>query len=136
MNRTDHEFTAPQSKVLAGVSKRMKLFAGLMIASPLLSLFVTAFQPIQMGAGGRTLAGGMIATAIIAVFYIVIAFYTISAASSLQSIATSEGADVPNIIHAANALKRLFGIQYWLIVIALMAVVLWLIGMFTWMAIR
>lgn len=68
--------------------------------------------------------------------YVVVAYYTISAASSLESITTSEGADESRLLDALRSLKTLFGIQYWLIVLSLLAIILMMIGMFFWMAIR
>ena len=136
MNRPGHEFDAEQNQVLSDVSKRMRLFAGLMIATSILSLGATVFQLVRMGVRGSTLIGGTVATGVGTVIYVVVAYYTISAASSLESITTSEGADESRLLDALRSLKTLFGIQYWLIVLSLLAIILMMIGMFFWMAIR
>ena len=121
--------------MLADLSKRMMLFAGLMIAGSLLSLLMTVFQLTQLGATGGALFGGTIATGIWTFFYIIIGIYTISAASSVSAIVTSQGEDGAHFIAALKSLKTLFGIQYWLIVIALIAIVLAIIGILSWMVV-
>ena len=114
----EHEFTAADNEVLNAVSVRMRIFAYLLILSVVLSLLVTGFQLVSMGVTGGGLVGGMGSTAFSTIISLVIAFLTLSASGSLATAARTSGNDVASMMNALYSLKRLYGIQYWLIYLA------------------
>jgi hypothetical protein len=56
-------------------------------------------------------------------FFVIIGIWTKRAAVSFQRVVTTEGSDVTNLMAALGELKKLYTLQYWLIllVIALIA---------------
>lgn len=130
MDHREYPFTPDDNRVLSDVAKRMKIFAYLMLGSAVLSLLMTAYQMFSFGAGITTIAGGMIGTIFSLIIYSVIAFLTLSASGALEAAARSGGRDVTPMMHALNALKKLYAVQYWLIITMILLVILVMIGVF------
>lgn len=57
----------------------------------------------------------------------IIGFWTTRAAKSFQLIVDTEGRDIENLMGALGELRKLYGLQYWILIIAIVFVVIGLI---------
>jgi hypothetical protein len=53
---------------------------------------------------------------------VLIGFWTTKAAKSFQLIVDTEGRDIENLMGALGELRKLYGLQYWILIIALIFV--------------
>lgn len=120
-----------QKQQLHQVSQRMHWFGFLLIVFAAVSFAVTALPWLRMGTGG--LAIGLLTWAgVVNAIFLAIAGYTLAAAKSLQQVSEKPHAGPRDLLEPLRSLKRLYGIQYWLIVILLVGLLLAVAGMLVW----
>lgn len=124
-----YEFTPAQDAIIRGLAGKMK--------------FVGIFYIV---ASCFTALAGVIAlffSPLIGVLYLVvltpellIGIWTINAAHSFKLIVETKGRDIPNLMGALSALRKLYTVMFWLLIAALMlallaiaaVILLWTLG--------
>jgi hypothetical protein len=125
-----YEFTPPQNQNIRLLSGKMK--------------FVGVFYIVAAALFGLLGVGAIFFMPMIGIIYIVvmipellIGIWTTKAASSFRKIVETKGHDIPHLMNAVASLRKLYTLQYWLLIIALMlivvsvvvVVILWMSGM-------
>jgi hypothetical protein len=112
-----YEFTIAQSESIRVLSRRMK-FVGIfyIVASLLMGLagLVALFIAPLMG----------VLYLILLVPQLLIGIWTISAAQSFKLIVDTEGRDIPHLMVALTALRKLYTLMLWLFIAAIVLIVL------------
>jgi hypothetical protein len=130
MESGDNHLSPADRQLLGQLAMRMRLFAYLLIASIVASVLAQGYRALLMGINVPNLVGFMSGTTLTTIISFVIALFTLSASAAIQMAAQSDGNDVRPLMQALSALKRLYGIQYWLIVITILLVIFVMIGAF------
>jgi len=125
-----YEFTPPQNQNIRRLSSKMK-FVGIfyIVAAALFGI---------VGVGAlflMPLAGAIYIVAMIP--ELLIGIWTTKAASSFRMIVDTKGHDIPHLMNAIISLRKLYTLQFWLLIIALALIVvsivvvavLWMSGM-------
>ena len=107
-----YEFTAPQNTVIGVLSKRMAWVAYFLIALGVLAVL----------GGLVTLADGGVSAVIQGPLMVIIGIWTKKAAQAFDNVVKTEGSDISNLMAALGELRKLYTLQYWVIMIALVVV--------------
>ena len=67
---------------------------------------------------------GGFATIIQGIIQLILGIWTAKAATSFQLIVKTQGNDIENLMTALNELKKLYALQYWIFIIAIVLVVI------------
>jgi len=109
-----YEFNNSQNQLIQELSKKMRFVSYFLIGLGLLS-----------AVGGLILlARGGLVNVIQGVVQILIGFWTQKAASAFRLIVDTQGNDIENLLGALGELRKLYTLQYWLYIIALVFVVI------------
>jgi hypothetical protein len=115
------EFTLMQDEVIRSLSKKMK--------------FVGFFYIIASALVGLAGVGFMFVNAWIGLFYMIlltpellIGIWTLNAGKSFRLIVDTKGQDVPHLMNALNALRKLYTMMFWILIIGLVFMVLAIVG--------
>ncbi|MBD2742784.1 hypothetical protein [Coleofasciculus sp. FACHB-1120] len=112
-----YEFDQTQNQLIRDLAQKMRFVSYFLIALGVL-LVIDGIVSIRKGEIGGIVSG---------VVQIVIGFWTSKAASSFQLIVNTQGSDMENLIGALGELRKLYTLQYWLILIAVIFVAVALI---------
>jgi hypothetical protein len=125
-----YEFTPLQNENIRRLSSKMK--------------FVGIFYIVAAVLFGTLGVAALFVMPLAGIIYIIamipellIGIWTTKAASSFRMIVDTKGHDIPHLMNAVVSLRKLYTLQYWLLIIALMlivvsiavVVVLWMSGM-------
>jgi uncharacterized Tic20 family protein len=124
MDQPKENSTQSDARLLNQVAGRMRMFAYLLIASATLPAIASGYSFISDASFSASATGSFAANAISAVVYLIIAFLTLSASGALRAASRTSCDEVTHVIHALDLMRRLFGIQYWLIIVSLALIVL------------
>lgn len=124
MNHHENKAALPNSQRLNQVAGRMRIFGYLLILSVIIPLLVSGYDLFTKDSMSPSLIGNMAVTAISAVVYLTIALLTLWASAALRAASRTKSNEVSHIIHALDSMKRLFAIQYWMVVVFLALTVL------------
>ena len=113
MDMAEYEFNSTQNQVIEQVAKKMR-FVGIILI--ILGIF-------YMLGGLFTLPKG-IANIIAAIIYIIIGYWTTKASTSFQLIVNTEGNDITNLMEALGELKKLYKLQYVILIISILIVII------------
>ncbi|PSO49628.1 MAG: hypothetical protein BRC33_06305 [Cyanobacteria bacterium SW_9_44_58] len=116
-NPREYEFDESQNELIQGLASTMKFVGYFLIAVGILVAISGIFTIAQGGFSG--LVQGIVQA--------IIGFWTIQAAKSFQLIVDTEGRDIENLMGALGELRKLYRLQYWILMIALVFVVIGLI---------
>ena len=123
MEAKTYEFTGAQNQLIGTLAKRMKFVA----------IFFIVLGAIVAAGGLFSLSRGIegIITIFMAALYIIIGIWTIKAADSFKKIVDTAESDVSYLMNALNELKKLYTLQYVLMIIAIIFVgIAFLAGIF------
>jgi hypothetical protein len=109
MEEKTYEFTADQNQLIGTLAKRMKFVA----------IFLIVLGAIVAVSGLFTLSRGGIIYIFMAALYLIIGIWTIRAANSFKLIVDTEASDISHLMNALNELKKLYTLQYVLMIIAI-----------------
>lgn len=111
MEEKTYEFTAAQNHLIGTLAKRMKFVA----------IFFIVLGAIIAVGGLFSLSRGIegIATIFMGALYIIIGLWTIRAADSFKKIVDTAQSDISYLMNALNELKKLYTLQYVLVIIAI-----------------
>lgn len=114
MTFQQYEFTGSQNELIRDLAKKMRFVSYFLIGVGVLST-IAGFLTVLRGGGGSIING---------IVSIVIGIWTTSAASSFQKIVDTQGNDIENLMLSLGELRKLYTLQYWLLIIALVILAL------------
>ncbi len=88
------------------------------------SYFLIALGVLLILAGIVSFRAGGFATIIQGIIQVVIGIWTTKAATSFQLIVKTQGSDIENLMNALGELRKLYALQYWALIIALILTVI------------
>lgn len=104
----EYEFNSSQNELLRDLAQKMRF----------VSYFLIGVGVLAAIGGIFTLTRGGLGSIIQATISIVTGVWTIKAASSFQKIVDTQGNDIENLLGALGELRKLYSLQYWLLIIA------------------
>lgn len=118
---TGYEFDAAQNEVIGTLARRMRWVGRFLVA---LAVVAGIAGVITLGEDPVASIEAIIQGALV----LVVAIWTLRASSSFDLVVQTEGSDIPNVMAALGELKKLYTLQYWLIIIAIVLVVVGVIA--------
>lgn len=112
MELQPYEFSNTQNQLIKELSNKMRFVGYFLIVLGVL-VAIGGLVVIARGGLGNIIQG---------IVQIVIGFWTTKAASAFQEIVDTEGNDIENLMGALGELRKLYTLQYWLYIVALIFV--------------
>lgn len=106
MEGQQYEFEQSQNELILDLSNKMRFVSYFLIAIGVLAGIIGLF-----GVNPGAIIQGVVQT--------FIGIWTLNAASSFKLIVDTEGNDIVNLMGALGELRKLYRLQYWLLIIAL-----------------
>ncbi|NEQ74698.1 MAG: hypothetical protein F6K24_38680 [Okeania sp. SIO2D1] len=106
MEGQQYEFEQSQNELILDLSNKMRFVSYFLITIGVLAGIIGLFS-VNPGA----IIQGVVQT--------LIGIWTLNAASSFKLIVDTEGNDIVNLMGALGELRKLYRLQYWLLIIAL-----------------
>ena len=115
LTSSQYEFTSAQNDTITNLASKMNLVAIFTIAIGILNAVVNLVQ-------GRigTIAIGLIYGAI----FVLIGFWTVSAARAFRKIVDTQGSDINHLMEALENMRRMYHFQFWVILIAMILILI------------
>ena len=113
-----YEFNNTQNQLIRQLAQKMRFVGYILLA---LGVLV-----IVAGIVNFRLAG--FATIIQGIIQLIIGIWTVKAATSFQLIVKTQGNDIENLMIALGELRKLYALQYWIFIIALVLVVVGIVA--------
>lgn len=118
-----YEFTSSQNQLIGDLAKKMNFVGILMVVSGVISIIggiVTLFAATSQG-------GFDFSSIVNGVLLLLTGLWTRNAAQAFNRVVNTAGTDIENMMGALGELRKLYTLQYWLIIIVLIFLVLALI---------
>jgi hypothetical protein len=112
-----YEFSSSQNELIKQLAEKMRFVAYFLIGVGVLVAISGVF----------TLTRGGFANTISGVVQVIVGIWTNKAASSFKLIVNTQGNDIENLMGALGELRKLYTLQYWLLIVTLIFVVLGLV---------
>ena len=109
MDFEQYEFSNSQNELIKNLAEKMRFVGLFLIIGGALAL-LGGILALRQGGLGNIFNG---------VFYIILGFWTQKAASSFKMIVDTQGHDVENLMGALGELRKLYALQYWLLIVLL-----------------
>lgn len=113
-----YEFNNTQNQLIRQLSQKMRFVGYILIA---LGVLVIVAGIVNFRLGG-------FATIIQGIIQLIIGIWTAKAATSFQLIVKTQGNDIENLMTALGELRKLYALQYWIFIIALVLVVVGIVA--------
>ncbi len=117
MEFQQYEFSSSQNELITQLAEKMRFVA----------YFTIGLGVLVAIAGLFTLLRGGISNIITGVVQIIIGVWTNKAASSFKLIVNTQGNDIENLMGALGELRKLYTLQYWLLILSLIFAALGLV---------
>jgi hypothetical protein len=117
MENLDYEFSQSQNELISDLAAKMRF----------VSMFLIGLGVLATITGLVTILRGGFSSIISGVVYLVIGIWTNKAASSFKMIVETQGNDIENLMGALGELRKLYTLQYWLLIIALVFIAIGLV---------
>ncbi|MFM6189745.1 MAG: hypothetical protein ACKPEN_19875 [Planktothrix sp.] len=114
MDNGTYEFNESQNQLILDLSKKMMFVSYFLIATGALGTLAGIITIMQGGFSGIVQGVVLLITGI----------WTINAAKGFQLIVNTEGNDIENLMGALGQLRKLYTLQYWSFLIALIFIVI------------
>ena len=114
MQFPSYEFNNIQNQLIRELAEKMRFVGYFLIG---LGVLVTIFGLVLIARGG-------LGNIIQGIVQIIIGFWTTKAASAFKQIVATQGNDIENLMGALSELRKLYTLQYWLYIVALIFVAL------------
>jgi hypothetical protein len=112
---SQYEFNSSENASFSSLASSMKIVAIIMMIFGAISVL--------------NILAGDIGSALVGSLYIVIGVWTKGAAQSIQNIVNTEGNDIDHLMNAVKDLNKLYSLQKWLMIVAIVLAVLGVIAM-------
>ncbi len=123
MTPAEYEFSNSQNELIGDLAKKMNFVATLLIALGVLALIAGILSLISVFTEpGPEAISAAINGLIQGIFSLLIGTWTKNAASAFKQIVSTAGTDIENLMIALGELRKLYTLQYWLSLIALIFV--------------
>lgn len=120
---SSYEFSSTEERLIGDLAGNMKFVSYFLIIISFFQIFAGILR-IAFIEGISIIITGII--------NLIIGFWTSQAASSFRLVAKTKGHDIGNLMNALKQLKKLYALQYWLLIIALVIFAIFaLIALFT-----
>jgi hypothetical protein len=119
----EYEFSSSQNALIGDLGKKMNFVGILMIIGAVLAL-ISGAVALFSSAAQNTLDFSSI---IQGIFLLITGLWTRNAAQAFNRVVNTTGSDIENMLGALGELRKLYTLQYWLIIILLVALVVTLI---------
>lgn len=127
MTLSEYEFSSSQNELIGDLAKKMSFVAILSIAAGIVVLIfgiitlVAAFaEPVRFSEAINMLIQG--------IFFLLIGTWTRKAGLGFKRIVTTAGSDIENLMGALGELRKLYTLQYWLVILLLVFVILGIVA--------
>lgn len=117
MENLDYEFSQSQNELISDLAAKMRF----------VSMFLIGLGVLATITGLVTILRGGFSSIISGIVYLVIGIWTNKAASSFKMIVETQGNDIENLMGALGELRKLYTLQYWLLIIALVFIAIGLV---------
>lgn len=126
MENFGYEFDQTQNLLIRDLARKMRFVSYFLIALGLL-LILDAIFAFRTGEIGGIITG---------IAQIFIGFWTNRAANAFQRIVETQGQDIENLLAALAELRKLYILQYWLILITVIFIIVAILLGFIWGTVR
>ncbi|MFB2833889.1 DUF5362 family protein [Floridanema evergladense] len=116
MESREYEFSSSQNELIKNLADKMRFVAYFLIAGGVLGV-IGGLLNLRVGVG--SIINGIV--------YILIGVWTNNAASAFRRIVETTGNDIENLMGALGELRKLYTLQYWLLIIALVFIAIALV---------
>ena len=113
-----YEFNNTQNQLIRQLAQKMR-FVGYILLTLGVLVIVAGIVNFRLG-GFATIIQGII--------QLIIGIWTAKAATSFQLIVKTQGNDIENLMTALGELRKLYALQYWIFIIALVLVVVGIVA--------
>lgn len=113
-----YEFNNTQNQLIRQLAQKMRFVGYILLA---LGVLVIVAGIVNFRLGG-------FATIIQGIIQLIIGIWTAKAATSFQLIVKTQGNDIENLMTALGELRKLYALQYWIFIIALILVVVGIVA--------
>ena len=113
----EYEFDVSQNSLIQNLANKMRFVAYVLIA---LGVIEGISATINLFQGNFA----SFVDLIVGIVQIVIGVWTLKAGNSFQLVVKTEGRDIENLMGALGELRKLYGLQYWLFLIALIFIII------------
>lgn len=117
MESQSYEFTSTQDRLISELAKKMRFVSYVLIVIGAL-LIIGGLVNINQGGFGSVIYG---------IVQLLVGVWTNKAASSFRKIADTQGNDIGNLMDALAELRKLYTLQYWLFILALVFIIIGLV---------
>ncbi len=118
MELQPYEFNNTQNQLIRQLAQKMR-FVGYILSALGVLVIVAGIVNFRLG-GFATIIQGII--------QLIIGIWTAKAATSFQLIVKTQGNDIENLMNALGELRKLYALQYWIFIIALVLVVVGIVA--------
>ena len=112
MESQSYEFNNTQERLIRELSDKMRFVSYFLIAIGAL-LIISGIARIARGGFGGIING---------IIQLLIGIWTNKAASSFRQIVDTRENDIENLMNALGELRKLYALQYWLLILALIVI--------------
>lgn len=109
-----YEFDQSQNRLIRELAEKMRFVSYFLIALGVLFILLGIVR-LRTGDFGSAIQG---------ILQVIIGFWTKQAATSFQLIVNTQGSDIQNLMGALRELRKLYTLQYWIFLIAVVLVVI------------
>jgi len=107
---SSYEFTTTQERLIADLAGKMRFVSYFLIVVGVLQIIPGLSRLVIAEGFGLVISG---------VVQLLIGIWTNRAASSFLQVTQTRGNDIDNLMEALKQLRRLYSLQYWLLIVAL-----------------
>ncbi len=118
MESQSYEFNNTQERLIRELSDKMRFVSYFLIAIGAL-LIISGIARILIISGIARIGRGGFSGIINGIIQLLIGIWTNKAASSFRQIVDTRENDIENLINALGELRKLYALQYWLLILAL-----------------
>ena len=118
MEVRQYEFSSSQNQVIKQLADKMRFVSYFLIGVGVLNALIGIiglFSTTLRGSFGEIITGILLS---------LLGFWTYKASISFQRIVSTQGNDVENLMGALAELRKLYTLQYWLLIITLIFIVI------------
>jgi len=123
MELPNYEFTDPQNQTVSQLASRMK-WVGVFFVALGLAFGLLGVAGLVATEGAVDLIVKPMILVMVAVIFFLSGIWTVNAARSFTLIVQTTGSDILNLMNALGTLRKLYYMQFWLIIISLVALLI------------
>jgi len=123
MELPNYEFTDPQNQTVSQLASRMK-WVGVFFVALGLAFGLLGVAGLVATEGAVDLIVKPMIFVMVAVIFFLSGIWTVNAARSFTLIVQTTGSDILNLMNALGTLRKLYYMQFWLIIISLVALLI------------